>query len=215
LMIDAARAAGAKTLVWSSLPHVSKLSGGKDAFDFFDCKANAVVYARALGGLKVIDVQPGSFFSNYFTTIRPRKIDDGSFVMAMPLDSDTKMPIVDIDADYGKYVVSAVENGSIETVLAAPAYITPIQIVEGFAKATGKKVTFVNTSGDEGLHARVAQTRGERTAKGMTAMYKVFREYGYYFGADLAPSNKILSKPARTFDEMIAANAEEVANLFV
>lgn len=180
-------------------------------------------------------------------------MEDGSFVIAMGLHGDTKMPVVDIDADYGKYVVGAVENGSIETVYAAPAYITPTQIVDVFAKgedpafrklseriidnrlaATGKKVKFVSVSDDE-LAVRVAQSRGERAAKSMVAMYKSFRDYGCscssfffelhpnfvndhpftdYFGADLTASNKILSTPARTFDEMISANAKAVADLF-
>lgn len=100
-----------------------------------------MAYARTLSELKVIEVLPGSFFSNYFITIRPRKMDDGSFIMAMGLNDDTKMPVIDIDADFGKYVVSAVENGLMETVYAAPAYITPIQIVEGFAK--GKRLTCI------------------------------------------------------------------------
>ncbi|KLO16751.1 NAD(P)-binding protein [Schizopora paradoxa] len=213
LRIDGAKAGGAKTIVLSNLPHVSKLSGGKHTVDIFDCKAEAVAYARTLEELRIIDVQPGSFFTNYFTTVLPRKMEDGSFIMVMGLHGDTKMPVVDIDADYGKYVVSAVEDPSVETVYAAPAYVTATQIVEGFAKATGKKVKFVSVSDDE-LAARVAQSRGERAAKSMVAMYKSFRDYGYYFGADLTASNKILPRPARTFDEMISANANAVASLF-
>ncbi len=54
--------------------------------------------------------------------------------MAMALDADSKIPLIDAEADYGKYVVGALEDGSMETVLAAPEYVTPTQVVEGFAK---------------------------------------------------------------------------------
>lgn len=56
--------------------------------------------------------------------------------MGMALDADSKIPLIDLDADYGKYVVGALENGSVETVHAAPEYITPAQVAEGFAKGT-------------------------------------------------------------------------------
>ena len=52
----------------------------------------------------------------------------------MAFDLDTKIPVVDIDADYGKFVVSALENGSVDTVLAAPEYTTPAHVVDAFAK---------------------------------------------------------------------------------
>jgi len=213
LQIDAAKAAGVKTLIWSGMPHVSSISGGKTSVPHFENKANVTAYAQSLGGLKVIDVQPGAFFSNYFIHMRPRKLEDGSFVMAMALDADSKIPVIDVEADYGKYVVGALEDGSIETVHAAPEYITPTQIVAGFAKATGKNVKFVRIP-DEQLQAIMSQARGEVLATHMIGMFRAFREAGYYCGADLAPSNKILSTPARKFNEMLSANSKGVAELF-
>lgn len=206
LQIDTAKAAGVKTLIWSG-------STRKDSVPTSENKANVTEYARSIGGFRFLDVQPGNFLSNYFTHMKPRKLPDGSFVMAMALDADSNIPLIDAEADYGKYVVGALEDGSMETVLAAPEYVTPTQVVEGFAKATGKKVTFVRVP-DEQLQAILSQTRGEVLAKTMVAMFRAFREVGYYCGADLAPSNKILSTPARKIDEMLAANPKGVAELF-
>ncbi|KLO16756.1 NAD(P)-binding protein [Schizopora paradoxa] len=211
--IDAAKAACAKTLIWSGATHIKDGSGGKNSIATFENKAAVTAYARSLGGLKIIDVQPGNFLSNYFTHMRPRKLEDGSFVMGMALDANTKIPLIDLEADYGKYVVAALEDGSLETVHAAPEYITPVQVAAGFAKATGKKVFFAPVP-DEQLKAILTQTRGEILAVNMVAMFRAFREAGYYCGADLAPSNKMLSKPARKFDEMLAANPTGVAELF-
>ncbi|KLO10536.1 NAD(P)-binding protein [Schizopora paradoxa] len=213
LQIDAAKAAGVKTLVWSGMPHISNISGGKQSVAHFENKANVTTYARSLGGLKVIDVQPGTFFSNFLRHNAPRKLEDGSFVLTMAANPDTKLPVIDIDADYGKYVISALENGSVDTVLAAPEYITPTQVVEAFAKASGKNVSFTCVP-DEQLQAILTKVRGEVPAVNMVAMFRAVREVGYYVGADLAPSNKILSTPARKIDEMLAANPKGVAELF-
>jgi len=195
------------------MPHTSNLSGGKYKVAHFENKADVTTYARSLGGMKVIDAQPGAFLSNYLTHMAPRKLDDGSFVLALALNADTKLPIIDIDADYGKYVVGALEDGTVETVHAAPEYITPAQMVEAFAKASGKKVVHTRVP-DEQLEAILTQMRGEVAGKNLVAMFRAFREAGYYGGADLAPSNKILSTPARKFEEMLGANSEVFNKVF-
>lgn len=89
-------------------------------------------YARSLG-LKVHDVQAPSFATNYLLYTPPRKQEDGSFVLGLPFSPDTPVPISDIKHDFGKYVVAAVEQ-DLDTVYAAPEYLTASQIAAEFAK---------------------------------------------------------------------------------
>ena len=56
--MDAAKAAGARLLVFSGLPNVTKISGGKNTgVHHFDSKAEVVEYARTQ--LPTVDVEPG------------------------------------------------------------------------------------------------------------------------------------------------------------
>lgn len=54
--------------------------------------------------------------------------------LSTALDADTRIPLIEIDADYGKYVVGASEDGTVETIFAAPEYATSACIAQGFAK---------------------------------------------------------------------------------
>ncbi|KAJ6480565.1 NAD(P)-binding protein [Mycena vitilis] len=67
MLIDAAKAAGVRGIVWSGLAPVAKLSGGKHPHVFhFDGKAKISDYGRA-SGIPFVDVQAG-FYANNFVT---------------------------------------------------------------------------------------------------------------------------------------------------
>jgi hypothetical protein len=89
-------------------------------------------YARSLG-LKVYDICAPAYATNYIGMQAPRKQDDGSFTLALPYDPERKVPVADMAEDFGKYVVGGMEH-DVETVYAAPAYITPTQIAEELSK---------------------------------------------------------------------------------
>lgn len=58
VMVDAAKAAGVKLFIFSGLPNVTKLSGGKYThIVHFDSKADVVDYARSQ--LPTVDCQAG------------------------------------------------------------------------------------------------------------------------------------------------------------
>ncbi|KAJ7866460.1 NmrA-like protein [Mycena olivaceomarginata] len=66
MLIDATKAAGVKGVLWSGLPHVAKLSGGKyTKVANFDGKALVTEYGRA-SGVPFVDVQAGFYTANFF-----------------------------------------------------------------------------------------------------------------------------------------------------
>lgn len=93
-----------------------------------------MAYARQIGGMKIIDVQPGSYAINFVAGIFCPMKQDGPLKLTLPFEPTTKIPIIDMDTDYGNYVVAALENDGPETVRAASEYVTPIQVAEWQSK---------------------------------------------------------------------------------
>ena len=102
----------------------------------FDFKAKVAEYALSItDGPQVFDVQPGGFYEAFIAVNPPRKQEDGTFVLSMGVGADTKLPVIDTARDYGKYVVSAIENGGPGTIYAAPAYITAGEVAEEYSRS--------------------------------------------------------------------------------
>lgn len=71
-MADAAVAAGASLLIWSSLPHISKISNGKFTRVYhFDSKAEVEIYIRRLP-IKSVFYMAGFYMQNFQTMFRPK-----------------------------------------------------------------------------------------------------------------------------------------------
>lgn len=148
---DAAKKAGVQHLIFSSLLNVTKTTGGrlKDV-PHFDHKAQVEQYIRSLG-LPASFVLPGYFMSNYTSMGMIRKGEDGVFTLAYPVGEDAQFPLVDIDADMGKYVGIALKNPSKtqgSQILAATDYYTPTRILKEFEEVTGQKTRFVRVDND-------------------------------------------------------------------
>lgn len=70
-MADAAVAAGATLLIWSSLPNVTKMTDGKmTGVKHFDSKANVEEYIRTLP-IKAMFFMPGWFMQNHLEFGKP------------------------------------------------------------------------------------------------------------------------------------------------
>ncbi|KAF9525361.1 hypothetical protein CPB83DRAFT_859704 [Crepidotus variabilis] len=208
VQVDAAKAAGVKTFIWSSELHLGRLSGGKIEVPLFEVKAEIADYARSLE-LNIIEVCPGTFVSSYIALYPPRKQADGSYLLSLPSNSDTKLPPIDIEFDFGKYVVAALETNRITPVLAASEYITAAEIAEAFSKVSGQEVRFSKAE-DEPYRQRLASFVGEGMAADILNMSMAFRTIGYYAQQDLADSNAILPTPARTFVQSLEARKVDV-----
>lgn len=71
---DAAVAADASLLIWSSLPHISKISKGKfTGLYHFDSKAEVEIYIRGLP-IKSLFYMAGFYMQNFQTMFRPKLV---------------------------------------------------------------------------------------------------------------------------------------------
>ncbi|OJJ03390.1 hypothetical protein ASPVEDRAFT_29909 [Aspergillus versicolor CBS 583.65] len=148
---DAAKKAGVQHLIFSSLLNVTETSGGrlKDV-PHFDHKAQVEQYIRSLG-LPASFVLPGYFMSNYTAMGMLRKGEDGVFTLAYPVGEGAQFPLVDIDADMGKFVGIALKSPSKtqgSQILAAADYYTPTRILKEFEEVTGQKTRFVRVDNE-------------------------------------------------------------------
>jgi hypothetical protein len=91
--------------VWSGLPSISEISGGKFPHVWhFDGKAVVTEYGRQ-AGVPFVDVQAGAYGTNFFNLpFAPEKQSDGSFALQLPVNPTTAIPFIDTTLDYGIFV---------------------------------------------------------------------------------------------------------------
>ncbi|KAJ6464539.1 NAD(P)-binding protein [Mycena sanguinolenta] len=154
LMVDAAKAAGVRGIVWSGLPSFSALSGGKYTHVWHtDSKAEVTTYGRK-SGVPFVDVQTGYYGSNLLSGFSaPVKQADGSFVLAWPARPTTVVPFLDALRDYGTFVRYALElpvfpDGA--EIFAYGENITVEDLVLQWSQATGKKIVFAQITEEQG-----------------------------------------------------------------
>src|SRR5206468_3067781 len=100
---DAAVAAGASYIIYSSLFHVKRVSGGKyNKAGHFDAKAEVEDYIRTLP-IKSAFFAPGSFMQNFRTIMAPQPAGDGTYALSNIMTPQTEIPLIDIE-EAGKYV---------------------------------------------------------------------------------------------------------------
>ncbi|KAL8786619.1 MAG: hypothetical protein Q9195_008141 [Heterodermia aff. obscurata] len=142
---DAAVAAGASLLIWSSLPHISKISNGKFTRVYhFDSKAEVEIYVRGLP-IKSLFYMAGFYMQNFQTMFRPKLGDDGTPQLNLSWPAHTRLPLIDI-ADTGKFVAPALFDPvkyDGKRFSAATAYYESGPLVEAFSKDAGKEVKYV------------------------------------------------------------------------
>ncbi|KAL2809197.1 hypothetical protein BJX63DRAFT_370694 [Aspergillus granulosus] len=204
---DAAKKAGVQHLIYSSLLNVTETTGGrlKDV-PHFDHKAEVEKYIRAIG-VPASFVLPGYFMSNYTSMGMIRRGEDGIFNLAYPVSEDSKFPLIDIDADMGKYVAIALKNQSKPQgtqILAAADYYTPSRILKEFEEVTGNKTRFVKVD-NEMYQSFMPGYLGLE----MLENHLFIEEPGYYNGRSLQESQELLAdagyKPT-TWKDFLEAN---------
>lgn len=110
LLIDAAKAGGVSRIIWSGLPSLQELSGGKFVNgDHYDGKAVVTTYGFQCG-VPFINVQAGFYGTNLLAfPILLRKQADGSLVIPWPVKSTGMVPFIDAVHDYGLFVRHVLE----------------------------------------------------------------------------------------------------------
>ncbi|KAJ7819221.1 NAD(P)-binding protein [Mycena olivaceomarginata] len=198
LLIEAAKAAGVKGIIWSGLVPVKKISGGKyTKVNHFDGKAQVTEYGRA-SGVPFVDVQAGSARRHLCAAVGRK--------------THTVMPTIDMENDYGLYVRWVLEMPVFPDGLDVYTTSEDIsledqarQISEGkycCGACTGKKVVFKQITPEEATQRFVSLGFPPAAATDVVEGYQFFDEFGYY-GGNPSTSAKGLARPTRTFAEFV------------
>ena len=173
LQADAAKEAGVKFVIWSSLPDVEGISKGTIDVPFFSNKAKVEKYLESIGQDHAV-IYAGWYASNWDRWgIGPTREKDGSLSVQFPFRADVALPVIDTEADFGKYVVKILENPkeySGKCILAFAEYQTYYQIAKDYARVTGEPVKIVQVPLDS------------VTSKEVREMYRWFNDYGCFNG---------------------------------
>ncbi|KAK0649153.1 hypothetical protein B0T16DRAFT_409526 [Cercophora newfieldiana] len=177
---DAAVAQGVEYIIFSTLPSIVDISGGKyKAVIPFDAKAKGEEYIRTLP-IKSAFVSLGYFMDNFQSQpfLAPRPSDDGSWVMVRHTSPNEVLPFIDAHADTGKFVTAILAepdkfNG--KRVCAAASLHTIEEVAAILAKTTGKKIVFKVVSEEE-----MRATLPDFAADIFIDAFNYGNEYGYF-----------------------------------
>ncbi len=116
----------------------------------FDSKALVEQYINEVGQPASF-VLPGYFLANVPGSIKPTT-DGNSYTLSQLFHPDTQIPMLDVPADFGKFVASCLAKPDTtigKHVLAASAWITPLDVCAAVEKVTGKKCEFKEMRDEE------------------------------------------------------------------
>jgi uncharacterized protein YbjT (DUF2867 family) len=144
---DVAVEQGAEYIIFSTLPAVKEISGGKYTHVIpFDAKAKIEQYIRGLK-IKSAFYSPASFMENFQaqTFLAPREAPDGTWLLARNTSPQTQFPLIDAVGDTGKFVgaiLAEPDEYEGKTFCAAAAIHTLEEIAAIMSKATGKTIIY-------------------------------------------------------------------------
>jgi uncharacterized protein YbjT (DUF2867 family) len=110
--IDAAKVAGIKHLVWSTLPNVESISGGRFDVRHFTDKARVNALVSAAGFEFHTFVEAPFYFQNLTGQMAPRATEAGTKVWALPMDPDRKAIHMGDIGELGSLVAAAFAHPS-------------------------------------------------------------------------------------------------------
>jgi hypothetical protein len=130
--------------------------------------------------------------SNYSVSQMIRKGPDGIYSLAYPVSDEARFPLIDADADMGKYVAAVLRNPTThyeKQILAASDYYTPKRILSEFEEVTGRRANFVQVDAET-----YKSFLPPSMAQEMLENHLFIEEPGYYKGQSLEASKRLLAE---------------------
>lgn len=218
-IVDACVSGGVKHLIWSSLPNVTKLTGGElTHVEHFDSKAEVSAYAeteKKKTGLLVSHFMPAYFMQNIKGSVHPDPSNGGTPTWSVPFSAtETKLPMLDIGADTGKYVAGALVLGKDadgQFIQGVSQWVTPAEVADTITKVTGTQTVFKADTVDQWKEHLSSMPDFIQTELGENML--LIRDYSYY-GKDgpakQADNNKYIQavegQKLTSFAEFVKAN---------
>lgn len=187
-MAAAAKAQNVEHFVWSTLPDVEKISGGRLDVPHFTNKARVDTEIAAAGFRYYSYVMPAFYYQNFAHNLATRPQPDGSQGWSLPIDPDAAIDMADIG-----------ELGN----LVAAVFRHPQETGQGvYLPHVGSKISFNDIIGGfrkEGLELTFTHIPAESFAEAVPGGHELaemlawFEAYGY-FGGDYTRERALVAR---------------------
>jgi uncharacterized protein YbjT (DUF2867 family) len=173
--VDAAAKAGVRHYVWSTLPNVEAISGGRYEVAHFTSKAKVDPFVRDAGFAAYTFVEAPFYFENFVKNMPPQPLPDGSTGWALPLAPDARVVHMGSVEDLGGVVAGALAQPD---VVGAGSYLSSAVGLMSFGEVA-------DTLNAQGHSVAVLQVPGEvfatffPGAEEMVQMMGYWQEYTY------------------------------------
>ncbi|KAL1967397.1 hypothetical protein VTN77DRAFT_3182 [Rasamsonia byssochlamydoides] len=200
---DAAVEAKVNHLIWSSLPHMTKLSNGNIAVPHCDSKAMVEEYIRETG-LNATYLWVGHYMSGLASDgsfLKIQKDSDGVYTVKVPCAPSTVVSAIDAEEDVGKFVKGIVDGGSKfygKRVLAAGEHISYADMMKQWSQVLGKPAKVQELSSKEELQAVMPIY-----TDGVWNMFSYFQNYGLKRGADIVNPEEVTESTVTTWMDYV------------
>ncbi len=180
-MADAAVAAGAEFLIFSTLPNADQFSGGKYKNVYhFDTKSRIQEYIGTLS-IRSTFIALGSYMQNLNEVLAPLPIGDGTYAITNCFSPETPFPLVDA-SDAGKWITAALaapHEFAGKFIAAATRVYSMKDIVQIISKASGKTVRYQQVP-VEVLRSYMPKNMHKVLIDDMIDMACYYSEFGYF-----------------------------------
>jgi uncharacterized protein YbjT (DUF2867 family) len=203
--IRAAKDAGVKHFIWSTLPNVEAISGGKFDVPHFTGKAKIDRIVKEAGFPHDTFVIAPGYYQNFVGTLAPQKQADGSVGWALPLDPDVRCLHMGDIRELGNIVAGAFahpdEAGNGEYLPLVGDFMSFNEIVET-----------LNRQGHHFSYKKVPKESFAGAFPGATEIAEMFSywEVHTYLGSDshdrIALANKIAGRQPTNFSAWARVN---------
>ncbi len=181
-LADAAVEAGVQHLVFSGLENVDEITHGSKFAPHFTDKAKIEKYIRTLPTLSSF-IYLAFFYTNLLEYYTPR-MDGDTLVFPIYLPEDFRAPFVDPLSATGPAVLEILSHPQDYAGKSLPVIgdvISPGEMVDTFARVTGKKARYSSAYTREGLlHHFPDFAANELLVRELLGMAEYAVEYGYY-----------------------------------
>ncbi|WP_343521854.1 NmrA/HSCARG family protein [Pedobacter sp.] len=207
-LADAAVEAGVQHIIFSSLENVDKITEGKKFAPHFTDKAKIEEYIRTIP-ITSSFIYMAFFYTNLMEFYPPR-MDGDTLVFPIYLPKDFRAPFVDPLTATGPAVLEIFSNPEYYAGKSLPVIgdmITPKEMVDTFARVTGKKAAYSSAfTREEMLHHFPEFSTNELLVSEILGMAEYAVEYGYFKeDRDLRWSRKINAN-SLTWEEFLRSS---------
>jgi NmrA-like family len=194
-----------KHLIWSTLPDVEKISGGRLKVEHFTMKAHVDAVVRSAGFERYTFVEAPFYFQNFLKTLVPQPLPDGRRGWAVPMDPTARVIHAGDITELGRIVAAAFDAGA---ELENGSYLAAC----GGTYSWDDFVATLNALGHDVRVVRVAPEVFDGFFPGAKELREMFQyfEAHTYFGPDaqtaIAAANALVPSGFTAFSEWARKN---------